>query len=97
LPGPDAEVDVALDNIPMAKGTAKLQHFRIDEDHSNAVTAWMKMGAPKELTSAQYKQLEKAGQLEAMGATQKVSVNDGKALVKLTLPRQGISLLKLTW
>ena len=30
----------------MKQGKAKLQHFRIDETHSNAYTAWQRLGSP---------------------------------------------------
>ena len=36
LPGPDAAVELALDNLPFANGAAKLTHYRIDADHSNS-------------------------------------------------------------
>jgi xylan 1,4-beta-xylosidase len=97
VPGAEAAVEVALDNLPPATGQARLEHYQVDEEHSNAVTAWQKMGSPKELTPEQYAQLEKAGQLALLDGPKTVDVKDGKATVKFNLPRQGVALLKLTW
>src|SRR5262249_7234259 len=34
VPGPEAAVALTVSGLPMARGEARLQHFRIDEDHS---------------------------------------------------------------
>ena len=95
--GPDAEVELNLGGLTTAKDNARLEHFRIEEEHSNAFTAWKKMGSPQQPTAAQYAQLEKAGQLAALGEAQTVRVNGGASTVKFKLPRQGVSLLQLSW
>ena len=64
---------------------------------SNAFAVWKKMGSPQQPASEQYAQLERAGQLAAMGAAETVRVESGKAVVRLKLPRQAVSLLQLTW
>ncbi|HEY9155931.1 MAG TPA: beta-xylosidase, partial [Opitutaceae bacterium] len=46
LNGPDASIDLATSGLPAGVSSAKLTHYRIDETHSNAFTAWKKMGAP---------------------------------------------------
>ena len=97
LPGPEAEVNLTFDHLPVASGEAKLEHYRIDDDHSNSFVAWKRMGSPQQPTAEQYAQLEKAGHLAALGEPTTVSIKDSKATVKFTLPRQGVSLLKLTW
>ncbi len=96
--GPAAEVDLTLEGLPMKQGTLKLQQFTIDADHSNAYTAWQRMGSPAQPTPAQYAQLEKAGQLTAVaGAPAKVEIKDAHGDIKLTLPRQAVTLLVLEW
>jgi xylan 1,4-beta-xylosidase len=94
--GPDAAVDVQLSGIPFGDGKAKLTHYRIDAEHSNAFEAWKKMGSPFPIPEAQFKQLEAAGKLATLGAPSAVEVKAGKAAVKFNLPRQGVSLLVLT-
>jgi xylan 1,4-beta-xylosidase len=80
--------------------TALLQHYRIDEEHSNAYAIWKKMGSPQSVTDEQYKTLEKAGGLQLLnpGPPQSIPVNDlGEATISLTLPDHGVSLLRLNW
>ena len=97
VPGPDANVDLALDNLPIANGNAKLTQYRIDADHGNSYAAWLKMGSPLPLSDEQYSELEKAGQLVALVPKKNVSVEDGKVDLKFPMPRQAVSLLVLTW
>ena len=98
LPGPDAEVSLTLENLPRARGKARLAHWRIDETHSNAFAVWQKMGSPMKPTRAQYAALEAASQLARLSvAPQEVEIQAGKATVAFTLPRRGVSLIELTW
>ena len=97
LPGPDANVDLTLDNLPFANGAVKLAHYRIDADHSNSYQAWLKMGSPLLLSDKQYSELEKAGQLAELEPQKNLRVKDGKLDLNFALPRQGVSLLVLTW
>jgi xylan 1,4-beta-xylosidase len=95
--GPDAAVEVTLAGLPLQAGQARLQHFRIDDEQSNAFTAWKALGSPPRPTPEQYAQLEKAGQLKAVAAAEAVQVENARAAVRLKLPRQAVSLLILTW
>jgi xylan 1,4-beta-xylosidase len=97
IPGPDANVDLALDNLPIATGNAKLTQYRIDADHANSYAAWLKMGSPLPLSDEQYSELGKAGQLVALVPQKNVRVKDGKVDLKFPMPRQAVSLLVLTW
>jgi xylan 1,4-beta-xylosidase len=93
VPGPEAEVALALEGLPSGKGGARLQQFQIDADHSNAFTAWQRLGSPQKPTPEQYAQLEKAGRLAALGAPSEVAIENGQAVVRLKLPRQAVTLL----
>jgi xylan 1,4-beta-xylosidase len=95
--GPDAAVEVALTGIPLKASAARLQHFRIDDEHSNAFTAWKALGSPQRPTAEQYAQLEKAGRLTTVAAPEAVQVENGQTMIRLKLPRQAVSLLVLTW
>ena len=71
---------MTLDGLGLKQGKAKLQHFRIDATHSNAYTAWQRIGSPAAPTAAQYKQLEAASGLARLdGAPASVDVADGRA------------------
>src|SRR5262245_29149693 len=95
--GPAADVSLAVEGLGLKQGKAKLQHFRIDGEHSNAYTAWQGMGSPAKPSSAQYAQLEKASELAMLGGASGVDVADGRAMIRFTLPRQGVSLIVLEW
>jgi xylan 1,4-beta-xylosidase len=52
--GPDANVDLLLDDLPFADGDAKLIQYRIDANHSNSFETWLKMGSPLPLSDSQF-------------------------------------------
>ena len=92
--GPDAAVELALSHLPLSNGEGRLTEYRIDRTHSNAFTVWQSMSSPTAPNNGQYAQLVKAGQL-ASEPQVPVSVKDGAATVRFTLPRQGVYLFVL--
>ena len=97
LPGPAAAVELAIDGLPPTQGEAKVRHFRIDADHSNAFIAWQRMGSPAQPTAEQYAQLEQAGRLAELEVSKTVAVTEGRAVLRFALPRQAVSLVELSW
>jgi xylan 1,4-beta-xylosidase len=95
LPGPAASVELEIAGLP--NGRATLMHDRIDGNHSNAYTAWQAMGLPQAPTTAQYAMLEKSGQLQALEPAKPITVTGGSVTLTFTLPRQGVSLVKIVW
>ncbi|MEY4385033.1 MAG: hypothetical protein RLY20_316, partial [Verrucomicrobiota bacterium] len=97
VPGPEAEVTLQLSGLPAAAKSAKLTHYRIDVKHSNAFEEWKRLGSPQQPNAQQLKQLEAAAQLATAEKPQMFRFKGGYATLKLTLPRQGVSLLVLAW
>jgi xylan 1,4-beta-xylosidase len=98
VPGPEAMVDLTLEHLPFAAGPARLTHYRIDADHSNAFIQWKRMGSPTAPSDAQYARLVEAGQLATLtDAPATVPVEGGAATLKIDLPREAVSLLVLEW
>lgn len=97
IPGPDADISLLLKGLPDSIRQPQMFHYRIDHDHSNAYSAWQKMGSPKEPAPSQYAALVQAGNLEMLSGPQRISIQQGAATIRLKLPRQGVSLLVLTW
>jgi xylan 1,4-beta-xylosidase len=96
--GPDAAVNLALAGMPAGLKEAKLTHYRIDQEHSNAYAAWLRMGSPIAPDDTEYATLEKAGTLTALSSAPTVlALTDGKAVLDFALPRQGVSLLVVEW
>jgi xylan 1,4-beta-xylosidase len=92
---PPSPVTLDMTGIPTEK--ALMTHYRIDEDFSNSYTLWKKMGSPQDPTPEQFKQLEEAGQLHLFTSPQWINTENGEYTLELTLPRQGVSLIKLSW
>jgi xylan 1,4-beta-xylosidase len=95
LPAPPAEVELSIAGVPA--GSPMLQHYRIDDRHSNAYEAWKRMGSPAQPSAAQHAELEKAGKLETLAPPARVRAERGLVSLTFTLPRQGVSLITLTW
>jgi xylan 1,4-beta-xylosidase len=96
LPGPDAQVTLTLAHLPIATGTARLTCYQIDQTHSNAYAEWQRLGSPGTPNETQYEQLKKAGQLAIVAdAPTLASVDGGSTTLRITLPRQAVSLLVL--
>lgn len=90
-----ATVKVKIKGLPA--GPVYVHHYRIDGEHSNAYEVWKKMGSPQNPTAAQIAELEKAGQLHLYTSPQWVKTKNGEAIMEMRLPRQAVSLLKLSW
>jgi xylan 1,4-beta-xylosidase len=96
--GPDARVQLDVAGLPLAAGSARLTHYRIDQTHSNAFTEWKNLGSPAQPDSAQYALLIKAGRLSTLDdAPGAVAVVNGTATLDFILPRQAVSLLVMDW
>ncbi len=97
LPAPAAPVRLSLAGIPAGVNRAIVRHYRIDAAHSNSYDAWKSMGSPQQPTPEQYKALEAAGQLKLFGSPVYVPVANGTASLEFDIPRQGVSLVQISW
>jgi xylan 1,4-beta-xylosidase len=96
-PAPATPTTVTLRGIPAGVQRVLLEHYRIDQTHSNAYTLWQQMGSPQHPTSQQYAELQAAGQLQLLTSPVWLDVVDGQVNISTELPRESISLLHLTW
>ncbi len=92
-----APIELTIAGMPEDIRQGLLEHFRVDADHSNAFTAWNEMGRPQSPLPSQYERLEKAGQLQMLGSPTWLPVNHGKVHLQFGLPRQGLSLVRISW
>jgi len=97
VPSRAAKTTVKITGIPVGVKRVHLEHFRIDDTHSNAFTVWKAMGSPQQPTPEQFAQLQGAGQLQLLTSPEWLDVKDGALSVSTDLPRQGTSLLHLEW
>jgi xylan 1,4-beta-xylosidase len=97
LPAQAAPVDLVVTGIPTAVKQVLIEHFRMDGGHSNAYAEWLRRGSPMHPSSDEYHQLEESGQLQQLASPQWRNVKEGKVRLEFALPRQGLSLLRITW
>lgn len=91
----DAQIEVNLKGFPSK--TVNIHHYRIDNENSNSYEVWKKMGSPENPTKEQIAILEKAGQLTLLTSPSYVKTTNGELKLTVSLPRQGVSLLKFDW
>ncbi len=94
---PEAPVELTVESLPLSAQHATLRHYRVDARHSNAYTVWQQMGSPQPPTAEQYARLEAVGQLQPLAAPQTLEAQQGTVQVSFPLPRQGVSLVQITW
>lgn len=88
-------VELRIAGIPSKQVT--LRHFRIDENTSNSYSAWQRMGSPVNPTAAQIVALQQASELAQLNTATTLKTHDGKATLKMQLPRQAVSLVILSY
>jgi xylan 1,4-beta-xylosidase len=97
LPAAGTEVQVTIAGIPAGIKKVLLEHYRIDDMHSNSYTVWKAMGSPQTPTPEQYAELQAAGQLQLLTSPEWIDVHHGKVMIGASLPRQATSLMRLVW
>jgi xylan 1,4-beta-xylosidase len=97
VPAPGTTVQVTVAGIPTGVKKVLLEHYRIDDTHSNSYSVWKAMGSPQAPTAEQYARLQEAGQLELLNSPVWLDVRDGKVTIGTDLPRQATSLMRLKW
>ena len=93
----DKGSQVILNVKGLLDGKATLIHYRIDSKHSNSYEVWKKMGSPQNPTQDQIAELEKAGQLEMLSEPEEIKITNNVATIKMQLPRQAVSLVKISY
>jgi xylan 1,4-beta-xylosidase len=81
----------------LPRGRVLVQHFRVDDTHSNSFEAWKRMGSPAQPTAEQYALLESAGQLQMAEPPRWMELPDGTLRRQFDLPLHGVSEILITW
>jgi xylan 1,4-beta-xylosidase len=89
----DSTINLEIANLPGKAGVVTVEHYRIDDDHSNAYAAWLNQGEPMYPSAEQYAAIKARAGLEQFVPAHKVAVTDGKLALNFDLPIHGISLL----
>ncbi len=94
VPAPASDLELTIRNLPNTR--LRVEHFRMDESHSNAYSAWRRMGSPQQPSEEQYRQLEESAQLQLLTSPSYHKPEGGTIVLKLALGRQGVSLVRLS-
>ena len=95
IAGASSTVELIVNGIRSSK--MLVRHYRVDDQFSNSFEKWKIMGRPKQVTNGQYIELERAGQLQLYALPEWKNIDNEKAILKFDLPRQGVSLIQLSW
>ncbi|MEV0634120.1 xylan 1,4-beta-xylosidase [Streptomyces sp. NPDC050619] len=91
-PGPERHA-VRL-SVPTRPGEAFVRRSTVDEEHGNARTAWQRMGSPRSPRPHQLDVLHEAA--EPARRHLRLPVEDGRAVLDLTLSRHEITLVEVS-
>jgi xylan 1,4-beta-xylosidase len=96
LLAPPVRIELSIQGLPLTNSALR-EHFRVDANHSNAFSAWKAMGSPPSPSAEQYESLQAAGQLQLLDSPEWISLRQGTAHLQLILPRQALSLIRISW
>jgi xylan 1,4-beta-xylosidase len=97
VPSPAAPIDLVISGLPEDAKRGLLEHFRVDSDHSNAFTTWKEMGSPQSPSPSEYERLQASGQSQLLNSPAWIAIQQDAVHLQFTLPRQGLSLVRLVW
>jgi xylan 1,4-beta-xylosidase len=87
---------VTLDITGLPVGEYRVDHRRVDDEHSNIARAWEGMGGGDWPTAGQWERLRAADRLESLLPDERVSVgSDGVAHLAFDLPMPAISFVEI--
>jgi xylan 1,4-beta-xylosidase len=96
-PAPDSPVTVTVRGLPSTAHRVLIAHYRIDEAHSNAYTVWKAMGQPQHPTAEQVADLKDKAGLQLLTSPIWTDTLGGQLRVPIIMPRESVSLLRITW
>jgi xylan 1,4-beta-xylosidase len=95
LPAPPTDVELTI--VGLADGRVTVTRSGVDREHGNSYEKWKAMGSPQQPTPSQYAELEQASKLAELAASSQAPVRSGTLSIPFSIPRQGVSLVRVTW
>jgi xylan 1,4-beta-xylosidase len=92
-----ASVELTIKAPQNSPTRARLTHYRIDDNHSNAHTQWLKINSPQTPAPDTLARLYAAGELELLEPVRFCDVRNGNVKLNFCLPRYGVSLIEIRW
>ena len=92
----NAAVELEVANLPFETTRCRVEHYRVDADHSNPYPEWIRQGKPMYPTAGQMAAIKSRDGLEMLEPPQVVTAWNGKVRLNFTLPIRAVSLLVIT-
>ncbi len=92
-----ASVELTIKAPSNSSTRARITHYRIDGNHSNAYTRWLEFNSPQSPAPDTLARLHAAGELELLEPVRFCDVHNGKVKLNFSLPRYGVSLIEIRW
>jgi xylan 1,4-beta-xylosidase len=95
MEGPPARIELSVHHLN--DQITQVHHYRIDGRFSNSFEKWKSMGRPQQLEDGLHRELEQAGQLAMYTSPEWKKTKHESLKLQFELPRQGVSLVQLSW
>ncbi len=92
----DTLVALEVANLPFEAVRYRVEHYRVDADHSNPYAEWIRQGKPMYPTAGQMAAIKVRDGLELLEPPQEVTAWDGKVRLNFSMPIRAVSLLVIT-
>ena len=90
------QVSLTVAGLPPGR-KFRLQHFRVDNTHSNVQHAWKAMGQPDWPSSSQLAELHEKDALEMLEPARDLEIDvNGQCAIQFEMPMPSLSLLVVT-
>jgi len=94
LAGETARIQLLINGLGNKK--VLVQHYRVDNQYSNAFEVWKQLGKPQAVNKTHYNLLEAAGQLQLFTSPVWQQTENSAVTMEFDLPGQGVSFIQLT-
>ena len=94
---PPTAAVVSVKGLPKGVARVRVTHYRIDDIHSNAYTAWKAMGSPQKPSAEQIAELKSKDGLQLLESPSWVTATNGAIEIPAEMPRHAVSVLQLSW
>ena len=95
--GPAVSTAIKVQGVPATARRVLVSHYRIDDTHSNAYTAWQAMGSPQHPTTEQQSDLRAQGGLQLLSSPVWLDSSNGIVVLTTDMPEHSVSLITLQW
>jgi xylan 1,4-beta-xylosidase len=89
----ETPVEVVIDHLPLPGSAWRVEHYRIDAEHSNAYAEWLRQGSPMYPSGEQRAQIKSRAGLELLEPACLLSSADIPLKLNFPLPVRAVSLL----